>query len=35
MDRWKCLENSASIPLHPELSLNSFDGFYFVREAHR
>ena len=35
VDRWKCLENSALIPLHPELSLSSFDGFYFVREAHR
>jgi putative methyltransferase (TIGR04325 family) len=35
VDRWKCLENSAPIPLHPDLSLSNFDGFYFVREAHR
>jgi hypothetical protein len=32
---WKCLESSAPIPLHPDLSLSSFDGFHFVREPHR
>ena len=28
-DRWKCLENFTAIPLHPELTLTHFHGFYF------
>lgn len=35
VDHWKCLESSAPIPLHPDLSLSSFDGFHFIREPHR
>jgi putative methyltransferase (TIGR04325 family) len=31
VDRWKCLQNSAAIPLHPEHTLEHFHGFYFAR----
>ena len=31
-DHWKCLENQTCIPLHPELTLEHFHGFYFDRD---
>jgi putative methyltransferase (TIGR04325 family) len=33
VDRWKCLQNSTHIPLHPERTLEHFHGFYFRREG--
>ncbi|MEP6859832.1 MAG: methyltransferase, TIGR04325 family [Deltaproteobacteria bacterium] len=32
-DRWKCFENSMTIPFHTGLHMESFQGFYFVRES--
>lgn len=32
VDRWKCLQNSMHIPLHGELALKHFHGFYFLME---
>lgn len=32
-DRWKCMENFTNIPLHPELTIPHFHGFYFERVA--
>ncbi|WP_372527869.1 methyltransferase, TIGR04325 family [Piscinibacter sp.] len=32
VDRWRCLENSTYIPFHPDVALNHFEGFYFVRD---
>ncbi len=29
VDRWKCLESSMHIPMHSELELKHFHGFYF------
>ncbi|MDM0111701.1 methyltransferase, TIGR04325 family [Variovorax sp. J22R133] len=33
VDRWKCLQNSTSIPFHPEHTLDHFHGFYFAHES--
>ncbi|RZI96465.1 MAG: methyltransferase, TIGR04325 family [Variovorax sp.] len=34
VDRWRCLENATHIPLHPELVVPWFHGFYFVRDGY-
>lgn len=34
VDRWHCLENTTAIPLHPELTVPWFHGFYFVRAGY-
>lgn len=34
VDRWRCLENITTIPLHPELTVPWFHGFYFVRDGY-
>lgn len=33
VDRWKCMQNSTHIPLHPERTLDYFHGFYFRRDG--
>lgn len=33
VDRWKCFENSMTIPFHTGLQMDSFQGFYFLAQT--